>query len=149
MAPSKTYLHCALVLLLSWPAPLPVVHSHSDYFSQPSSSRLLAEHVALHHKSQEPSSVDLDEPHCHWFFVWAGLDTPMQAAPLNADDGSEGRLASAEQLLPIAVVAPLTGWGEFDDCFDRGLLRLDIEYDADRPEPCGLTFHRLFCVWTC
>lgn len=148
MAPSKTYLHCTLVLLLSWPAPLPWVHSHSDYLSQPSSLRLLAEHVALHHESQEPSSVDPDEPHCHWFFVWAGLDAPMQAAPLDAEEESVGRFAQADDFLPRTLV-PLLAWFESDVGHDRGLIRLDNEYDADRPEPCGLTFHRLFCVWTC
>ncbi|WP_145383444.1 hypothetical protein [Botrimarina mediterranea] len=148
MVRSKTYLHYALVLLLSWPAPLPVVHTHLDYLSQPSSMRLLAEHVALHHESQEPSSVDPDEPHCHWFFVWAGLNAPMQAAPLDAEEGTVGRFAPADDLLPRTLV-PLLAWFESDVVLDRGRMRLDSEYDADRPEPCGLTFHRLFCVWTC
>jgi hypothetical protein len=104
--------------------------------------------VALHHQSQEPTSVDPDEPHCHWFFVWAGLDAPMQAAPLDAGEGSAGRSAPADDWRLCSLV-PLLAWFESDVGLDRGRMRLDSEYDADRPDPCGLTFHRLFCVWTC
>ena len=147
MGRSKTYLHCAFVLLLSWPAPLPVVHSHSDYHAYAGSWRQLVEHLVLYHPSQESRSVDPDTPHCHWLFVWAGLDAPMQAAAFDADEGATGRFASSDDSSPHLFIDTTT-LSPSDAYLDRGRLRFGRE-DHGRADTSGLDFHRLFCVWTC
>lgn len=148
MGRSKTYLHCAFVLLLSWPAPLPVVHAHADYFAGATNWRELAEHVAFYHESQEPFSVDPDTPHCHWLFVGAGLDAPMQAAPLEVENGAASRFATGSNDLPSLFIGDTACWLR-DAFFERRLMRRDSGYDSGRAEGNGLAFHRLFCVWTC
>ena len=140
--------HCVFALLLSFPAPLPVEHSHAAYLEDSTGWRLLAEHVSLFHGSQQPLSVEPETPHSHWLFVLAGLEAPLLGAPADLGEGATAWLATPDSLILLLCFGASS---PLDDAPPplRGSKRLDSEYDNGRPGVSGLAFHRLFCVWTC
>ena len=88
-----------LLVLMLWPAPVPVGHSHAGYAAQVSSQQM-ALHLQSCHGGFECSDSCPTDWHWHWMFPVHGY----------IDLGSEGVLAQSESMIAgehAAVIEPM------------------------------------------
>ncbi|MFH1302241.1 MAG: hypothetical protein ABIK07_14370 [Planctomycetota bacterium] len=138
-------IRCLLLLIVAWPGPRPVVHSHADYLCVCGNSTLLAMHMRIYHGERSSKSGVPCTPHCHWVSSGSDFDktlpvkftegmivttTDLEDLPgdhLNADSWTAGLLPLTESVGPA-----------FMSTLDQ----------AARSQP-DLELHQLFCTWTC
>lgn len=138
-------IRCLLLLIIAWPGPRPVVHSHADYLNQCGNSSLLAMHMRIFHPENSSNPGVPCLPHCHW--VCSGCDFD-KTIPIKFIDGLNVSSTVLEDLpdnqmstgfaglglLPLNETArPSLGSTQFQACFRQP----DLDY------------HQLYCIWTC
>lgn len=131
----------ALLLLVAWPGPRPVVHSHADYLCRRHNALLLAQHLALFHEpSESPGAA-----HCHWLIHSFGGDAAVVSTAADVVRAMSGACVSelppalsAGWMLSPVVAPPLGRWS-----VDEPLA------DWQSRHAFGLAFHRQFCAWLC
>ncbi|WP_417383393.1 hypothetical protein [Gimesia sp.] len=138
-------IRCLLLLVVAWPGPRPVVHSHADYLCQCGNSSLLAMHMRIYHGDCCSQPGLPCTPHCHW--VSSGNDFD-RTIPVRFTDG----------LIMAAIdLEDFPGDHLSADDWGSGLLPLlptirpavtSLLDQASLSQP-DLELHQLFCTWTC
>jgi hypothetical protein len=147
MQPLPAYLLKPMVLLLAWPGPLPMVHSHDDYHSRPQTSHLLAEHVALFH-CETPEHDASTEPHCHWVLRWVAMEGTFFDAAQYAQDVQSTSLSERQEVsLDPASLAVLCHVVDVNSFFNLGAM--ESTSTPSLGAPLGLQIHQELCRWVC
>jgi hypothetical protein len=148
MQPLPRYLLKPMVLLLAWPGPLPMVHSHDEYRSRPQTSHLLAEHVALFHCERPDEHDASTEPHCHWVLRWVAMEGTFFDAAQYAQDvqtaSAAERQESSLEASSVAVLCHVVDAGSF-----MSLGALESMPAPSLCAPVGLQMHQELCRWVC
>lgn len=70
-------IRCLLLLVIAWPGPRLVVHSHVDYLGQCGNGFLLAMHMQIYHGDHDSNSGVPGTPHSHWVCGGSDFDKPL------------------------------------------------------------------------
>ncbi|MCO6042525.1 hypothetical protein NG895_01260 [Aeoliella sp. ICT_H6.2] len=143
---SRVPLRYALLLLLAWPGPVPVMHSHnqSDW-----ESGQFERHISLYHGVQEDGTDDPDEPHLHWVLYCVAIDEARLAEhPPCVMDNTQQTNVQRQQLILGDMATSLVGFRSATCSKSRSQHHRDL-CDGTSLSRSGLAFHQHFCIWTC
>ena len=138
-------IRCLLLLIVAWPGPRPVVHSHADYLGQSGNSTLLAMHMRIYHGDRSSNPAVPCSSHCHWVCNGSDFD---KTVPVRFTEGMTVAATDLEDFPGDQLAA---------DCWEAGLIPLTETVgpafisplnQASVSQP-GLELHQLFCTWTC
>lgn len=143
-------IRCFLLLVLAWPGPKPIIHTHSRLAQSFAKYQSLDLHLAKYHSDSSTNPVSFDGLHVHWF-ISPGDESdcctnPNSNRELKLDLGT-GYFIDAEQL--IGGMADQRIIAVQSACNHASTnAHLAIVHSHSRSHS-GLSLHKAFCVMTC
>lgn len=138
-------IRCLLLLIVAWPGPRPVVHSHADYFCECGNNSLLAMHMRIYHGERGSQPGVPCTPHCHWVASGSDFD---KTVPVRFTEGLTVAAIDLEDLPGDYLDA--ASWGAdllpLTETVGPALISSLNQASLSRSD---LTLHQLFCTWTC
>ncbi|QDT20127.1 hypothetical protein HG66A1_19120 [Gimesia chilikensis] len=138
-------IRCLLLLLVAWPGPRPVVHSHVDYLSQCGNSALLAMHLRIYHGEQSSQPGVPASSHCHWGCSGSDFD---KTVPVKL---TEGMTVAAAELKDVPGDQLTTDYLGAELCLttEASLPAARSPWQPASLKQTDLDLQQLFCTWTC
>jgi hypothetical protein len=138
-------IRCLLLLIVAWPGPRPVVHSHADYLSQCGNSTMLAMHMRIHHGDRSSNPGVPCSSHWHWVCNGSDFD---KTVPVRFTEGMTVATTDLEDLPGDYLDA--ASWGAdllpLTDTVRPAFLATLDQAALSQPD---LGLHQLLCTWTC
>lgn len=140
----NTILQFMLLLIVAWPGPRPVVHSHAACLTRTDAIPVLAVHMLMFHQDSRSLPDAPDDFHCHWVHFCSDFDKSLPVLVIDSTTS------------PAVEVADLYGTDKTITVYcletnppsaNEGRAFSLADHISESAE--GLAFQRRFCVWNC